>query len=456
MDIEEVVPMNKDASPIVIIGAGFAGLSAAIEAAKHHPVVVLEKMAAPGGNSIISDGGIAVPSTPQQKAAGIEDSPALMAEDILRAGGGYPDLVEKVTSEALEAFNFLKESGVEFSESVEKFGGHSVARCIAPKEALSGRIILKALEKRAVKMHIDLRRRAYASRLIKDNEGRVSAVEVTYHSNRTHRKDKARIHAENVIITTGGFGADAKLLSRLDASLEGVPTTNSPSASGDMLIEAERIGAELIDMDAIQLAPWTSPDEKGFGEGPSFGEYIAHPYGIAVDESGNRFVNERLDRKTVADAMLALSSPPVAIADKTAVQHSGKNLEKPLKKGIVKRCDTIEVLAEACNLPKSNLARTIGAYNAGVGKDGAPDAMPIDTPPFYAMRLKPKIHHTMGGIKIDVQARALGKEGALVPGLFAAGEAAGGVHGRNRLGGAAITDCIVMGRIAGGSATYQS
>jgi flavocytochrome c len=269
-----------------------------------------------------------------------------------------------------------------------------------------------------------------------------------------------------IILATGGFSSDVAFRIKYDSRLtKQMETTNKPFATAEGMIESMRIGADTVDMNAIQLGPWACPDEKGYGIGPMFSEYIVFQYGMIIDpEIGERFVNELADRKVLSDELLSIGHPCIGIADAGAVEYSGWDIGKALKRGIVLPFDSIEKLAEHYNMPEEALHKTIKTYNEGVtqGTDQAYSKPIIEgagvfaKPPFYAMRLWPKVHHTMGGLKITSDCEVLDTTGKVIEGLYAAGEVTGGVHGASRLGSLAISECLVFGRIAGRHAATKA
>ncbi len=449
---------------IIIIGSGFAGLAAAIEAAEAGASVqVLEKMMAPGGNSIISDGGIAAPGTSYQEAAGISDSPELMYQDMIAAGQGlnYPDLVKTVTEGAREAFLWSRDYlGVKYKNRVDIFGGHSVARCYTPED-VSGSALIKRQLVRLKELHVPIRLGIFVESLIQD-EGRVTGVRLIEgyrYSKPGHEIQQTLTAAKAVIVASGGFGSDVAFRQAQDPRLgSSMLSTNKPFATAEILKECIRIGANPIQLSHIQLGPWTSPDEIGFGAGPLFGDYVVLPYGLILDpETCNRFVNELTDRSLLAEAILRRKHPVIGITDEAGVHTAGWDLSRPLAKGVVKTYDTLDELAEAYGMDPSTSKAAVERFNcsieSGIDEDFQKpilkEAGPLNRPPFYAMRIWPKVHHTMGGVQIDTSARVIHRDQYPIPGLYAAGEVTGGVHGACRLGSCAITECLVMGRIAG-------
>lgn len=451
---------------VLVVGSGFAGLTAAITAREAgKSVIVIEKMINAGGNSIISDGGIAAPGTPLQKKRGIEDSETTMYDDMFRAGLGmnHPKLLKTVVSNAREAFEWTIDTlHVPYLDRVDIFGGHSVARCYTP-EGKTGGTILKRMLKKINDLRIDIYYSTSFRAILTDEHGRVTGGEVlTDYDYKTDTGIPSQIRTRSgIILASGGYGADVAFRSIQDPRLnETIQTTNKPFATAEVLKSALKIGAASVQLSHIQLGAWSSPDERGFGYGPLFADYILFQYGVILDpQTGKRFVNELGDRKQSADAILRLGHPCVGIADHEAVNHSGWDLSKALHKGVVKTFDSLEELAAQYGLDPEALQASIDRYNGFVlksldddfKKPIVEDASPIENPPYYAMRLWPKVHFTMGGLSINENAQVLDFDGKVIERLFAAGEVAGGVHGASRLGSCSITECIVFGRIAGKS-----
>ena len=460
------------ATDVAVVGTGFAGLAAAIEARSAGcRVTVLEKMRGYGGNSFISDGVIAAPGTALQRAAGIEDSPERMAQDMMRAGLGlnHPELVRTVARGAEAAFRWTAETmGVRYQDRVDQFGGHSVPRCYTPLRR-SGSAIIAPMLAKARELGVEIQNRTRLEGLICDDGGGIRGISVrrgyrypeaasgTVASLRTRRA---------VILAAGGFAGDVGFRSAQDPRLtEAIGSTCKAASTAEVLKAALLLGAMAVHLSWIQLGPWACPDEKMYGVGPDFASYIAYPYGILVDpETGCRMVNEMGDRKVRADAILATGHPCIAITDSRGLAGSGHGIDHCLKRGVVRGFDRLEDLAGHYGMVPADLAETVSRFNEqlGNGRDddfGKPilaGAGPIAHPPFYAMRAWPKVHHTMGGVRIDTDARVLDMDGRPMAGLYAAGEVAGGVHGACRLGSCAIPDCLVFGRIAGRNAAGGS
>ena len=454
-----------EVTDVIVVGSGFAGLSAAIEAKNGgKSVIVLEKMYAPGGNSIISDGGVAAPETRLQKRYNIEDSPENMYKDMLDAGLGLnnPDLLEVLTENARETFDWtIDYLGVEYIDKVDLFSGHTTPRCYLAKD-ISGRTIIKRQLEKIHELGIEVRLKSKFEEFILDEDKSVIGVKIRedYNYKASEEGIEKYIKAESgVVLATGGFSSDINFRSILDPRLtEEIDTTNKPFATAQGLKEALKIRAMPVQLSHIQLAPWTSPDEKGFGDGPEFAEYILFTSGIVVDnKTGQRFINELTDRKTFSDKILSIGYPCVGIADSKAVKESGWNIDKSLKKSVVKEFSTIDEFAGFYNIPLDSFEKSIYRYNEFVKNGEDPDfgkritgkAFEIIHPPYYGIRLWPKVHYTMGGIGINKEGEVLNYDGEVIKGLYAAGEVTGGIHGASRLANCAITDCLVFGRIVG-------
>jgi flavocytochrome c len=298
-----------------------------------------------------------------------------------------------------------------------------------------------------------------------DSEERISGVLVQdgykYPDTTTGISKCIKAH-KAVILATGGFANDIDLRTSQDPRLNyEVGSTNKYSTTGEALREAMRIGAMPVHLSWIQLGPWTSPDEKAYGFGPEFASYIAFPYGIMINpKTGNRFVNEMADRKIRSDAILQVGQPCIGIADEKGIKTSGRRIDHCLRKGVVKKFNQIDEIAEYYQIPVDSLKNTIAQYNDYVENNFDKDfskpipsnAQPLRYQPYFCIRLWPKVHHTMGGILINSKAQVLNLSLQPIKGFYAAGEVTGGIHGACRLGSCAIIDCLVFGRIAGSNA----
>jgi flavocytochrome c len=460
-----------DTADVVVIGSGFASLAAAIEAKNAGAkVMMIEKMPLAGGNSIINGGDFSAAGTKMQKAEGIEDSPELMLKDMLKAGL-YLNHVDKArivaeqSNDALEwCMNYL---GARFTK-IGFHGGHSVKRAHQTINASGSELVNKMLAK-VKELGMTVQTRTKVTRFVSNKEGRIVGLEVRkgYRFPEENTGKLAYIKAKRaVVLASGGFSRDLRLRMVHDPRLnDKFESTNQPGATGEALLAACLAGAMDVQMDWIQLGPWTSPDEKGFGYVPLFCERLVG-YGPMVNpKTGKRFFKESGNRKERADAIILIGDPVLILGDSYATpkQVFPNALEGGLKNGSIKKFDSLEDLAKNYSMPVAPFLEEVARWNSFVEnkKDADfdcmifPDAKPTATPPFYAARLWPKIHHCMGGLVADTKGQVIGFDFQPVKGLYAAGEVTGGVHGAVRLGGCAMADCVVFGRIAGKSAAAE-
>ncbi|MCF8068209.1 MAG: flavocytochrome c [Desulfobacterales bacterium] len=449
---------------VLVIGSGFAGLAAGIEAAEAGAVtVIIDKMPVPGGNSIINGGLVSAAGSPKQDKEKINDSPDLMYKDMLKAGLGlnHQALARVVTEKSNEAVQWtIKHLGAQYKDRNLHLGGHSVPRSYYTTNSSGSGIVRPQLNK-VKDLGIPLKLNCYLEQVYRDEDGRIKGVNVRegYKFLKEGSGQSISIKVRRgVVVAAGGFANDVIYRKIQDPKVDDkVQCTNHQGATAECLKELLRLHANPVQLSWIQLGPWSCPLEKGMGIGYIFAINAAFPYGIMVSpKTGKRFINELADRKIRADAIINTGEWAVGIADQEGVKRTAK-IDKMLERGIVKKFDTIEALAKEYKINVAEYKKTIFQYNSFVksGKDtewGKPfqsDCKPITTPPFYGMYLWPKAHHTMGGAQINTKAQVIDLNQNVIPGLYAAGEITGGVHGAVRLGSVAITDCLVFGRIAG-------
>ena len=455
---------------VIVIGSGFAGLAAAIEAKKAGAnVVVLEKMPTAGGNSIINGGILTATGCPQQKKAGIEDSFDLLEKDILVAGNYMNDKakVHLLAQSALSNFEWtVNELGVEYlPDAIGQEGGHSVPRYVTTKNGSGSGIVQKELDK-CKELGIPVRLRCYVQNIIRTEKG-VEGVRVREgyrFPNEGSGKEKTIRATKGVVLCYGGFSADVKFRMFQDPKLDGsLDTTNQPGATSELWRETMAIGCLQVQDDWIQCGPWTSPREKGMGIGWQFSQTAAAEYGLWVNSDGKRFVNELANRKVRADAIVAMGHPAVIYTTLKNAETAiiGKNMTKELydravKNGVIKVYPDLKAMADDLKIPFDALKKTNDTFNGYIKDQKDPDfncmmfknAVPNVEGPFLAVRLWPRVHHTMGGLEINDQAQVLDVRGNPIQCLYAAGEVTGGVHGMVRLGTVAVADCMIFGRIA--------
>lgn len=464
----------------LVIGTGFAGLGGALEAHQQgiKNVLVLDKMPTAGGNSIINGGAVAAAGTDMQKAAGIKDSPDLLFKDIMKAGGGlcHPELARHIADSSVENFYWLRDKiGVKF-QAVTYHGGHSVKRSHAVTSHRGDGFILPMLAK-CKEYGIPVRLRTYVEEIIEDDQGRVLGVKVRekYRFPRANSGSVKYIRSlKGVLLASGGFAQNVTMRMSHDPRLTAAFTsTNQPGATGEVIQEAQFLGANTVQMDWIQLGPWTSPDESGFGLCPLVTEPIVG-YGPMIDPAtARRFVMETGNRKVRADAIVAIGHPVIMFTNEKNVMNQVVNhnmtpamFEKVQASGVVHKFNTLKELAAFYKIDYDALMKETNKFSSYMKAMKDPefnckffkDGVPIEEGkgPFYGWRLWPRVHHCMGGLEINNKAQVLDARHNVIPGLYAAGEATGGVHGMVRLGTVAVADCIIFGRTAARSAkAYQ-
>ena len=492
---DESVDLTID-TDVVIIGAGGAGMTAALTASDAgKSVLVLESQPAVGGNSVKSTGGMNAAKTAYQdtntfdEAAGIEktlksaeayadneaitalaatvkeqweawqanpegyfDSTELFALDTLIGGKGLndPELVNTLVNNSAAAIDYLDSIGIHLN-NVAAFGGASVKRIHRPvneegKTVSVGAYTVPLLEAACQgRDNLALLTDVTATKLLTNEAGAVIGVEAEGKTG-----NKVTVNAKAVILATGGFGANLDMVVQYKPELEGFMTTNAAGIQGQGILMATEIGAATVDMEQIQIHPTVQADTASL-----ITEGLRGDGAILVNANGERFIDEVGTRDVVSAAEIAQpDSFSWLVVDQKMVDASSV-IQGYIKRGLMLQGDTYEALAGELGIPADAFAATMEKWNGYVAEKNDPDfgrtsfAQPLDTAPYYAVKVTAGIHHTLGGLKIESQTHVLNTEGQIIPGLFAAGEVTGGVHGGNRLGGNAVADFVVFGRIAG-------
>ena len=447
---------------VVVIGAGGAGFSAAITAKNAGSnVVLLEKMPAVGGNSLISGAEMNVAKNWVQPKLGInDDSPELHAQDTFKGGDGKGDMkvINVMTHEALDAAKWCRDYlGVRFEDdNLFFFGGHSRKRALIPVGHTGTEFIAK-FQAKADELGIPVITNMKAEELIKDKDGRVVGVKATMDGSEYTFNAKG-----GVVLATGGFGANPEMVKKYNPKIdERFKTTDAPGTTGEALYMAERAGAELVNMGYIQTYPICDPISGAI-------ELIADARfdgAIMLNQEGKRFVEELQRRDVLSEAILnqtgrycwVLWNDKIGSISNTVKAHANE-YEAFTKQGIMTTCDDLKCIADFTKIPFYQLRKTVKRVSDMAGKGNDKDfnhrsgLVDMQQGKYYVIKAVPSTHHTMGGVRINEKAEALTAEGKVIPGLWAAGEVTGVTHGTNRLGGNAYTDIIVFGRIAGEAA----
>ena len=447
---------------VVVIGAGGAGFSAAIEAKNAGAnVVLLEKMPAVGGNSLISGAEMNAAKNWVQPKLGInDDSPELHAEDTYKGGDmkGDMNVIKVMTHNALDAAKWCRDYlGVRFEDdNLFFFGGHSRKRALIPVGHTGTEFVTK-FQAKADELGIPVITNMKAEELIKDKSGRVVGVKATMNGASYTFNAKG-----GVVLATGGFGANPEMVKKYNPKIdERFKTTDAPGTTGEALYMAERAGAQLVNMGYIQTYPICDPISGVI-------ELIADARfdgAIMLNQEGKRFVEELQRRDVLSEAILkqtggycwVLWNDKIGSISNTVKEHPTE-YEAFTKQGIMATCDDLKCVADFTKIPFDSLKGTVNRVSSMTGKGNDKDfnhrsgLVDMTQGKYYVIKAVPSVHHTMGGVRINEKAQALTAEGKAIPGLWAAGEVTGVTHGTNRLGGNAYTDIIVFGRIAGKAA----
>ena len=485
---------------VVVVGAGGAGMTAAITAAgEGKSVVILESQSMVGGNSVRATGGMNAGKTVYQdenefgESAGVEkslktaaekyadnetitalaktvseqwaayqanptgyfDSVELMELDTMIGGKGIndPELVETLCANSADAIDWLDEHGITL-HNVSSFGGASVKRIHRPvnaegKTVSVGSYMIPLLqencEKAGVKMMLD----TTATEILTDANGAAVGVKATGASGET-----VTVNAKAVVLASGGFGANLDMVVKYKPELKGFMTTNAPGIQGQGIEMAQAIGAATVDMDQIQIHPTVEANTAAL-----ITEGLRGDGAVLINAEGKRFIDEVGTRDVVSAAEIAQTGSYSWLVVDQAMVDASSVIQGYIKKGYTVTGSTYEELGEAMGVDAAAFAETMEKWNGYVEAKNDPDfgrtsfANPLNTAPYYAVKVTAGVHHTMGGLKINANTEVLNEKGEVIPGLFAAGEVTGGVHGANRLGGNAVADFTVFGRIAGAAAS---
>ncbi|WP_054956764.1 flavocytochrome c [Paenibacillus dakarensis] len=438
----------KDQYDVIIVGAGGAGMTAALEAkANGMNPVIFEKMPVAGGNTLKSSSGMNASETKFQKEQGINDSNDSFYEETLAGGKNTNDkeMLRFFVDNSADAIEWLDSIGIRLN-NLTITGGMSEKRTHRPEDGSAvGQYLVNGLLKNVQEQEIPLFVNAKVTE-ITQKDGKVNGVKVVF-----NETDEKNITADAVVVTTGGYGSNMDMITDVRPDLEGSVTTNQEGSTGDGIKMIEALGGTTVDMDQIQVHP-TVQQEKSY----LIGEAVRGEGAILISKEGKRFTNELDTRDKVTAAINALPEKSATLIFDSGVKSRVKAVEQYEKMGFVISADTIEALAEKLDVPADNLKATLDTWNDHVkNKDDAEFGRTtgidndLSTAPYYAIKIAPGIHYTMGGVKINTNTEVLDKNGEPITGLFAAGEVTGGLHGQNRIGGNSVADIIIFGRQAG-------
>ena len=445
---------------IVVIGGGGAGMTAAISAAEEgKSVILLEKNSILGGNTARASSGMNAAETHYEEEQGVEDSVQSFIDDTMASGKNMndPELVKVLAENSSDAIDWLDSEGIELNGPLATMGGLSANRTHRPVDADGniipvGSYLVDKLSTRMDELGIEVHTNTAATEIIME-DGKAAGVKATGSSG-----NNVTIHADAVIVATGGFGGNMDKVTEYRPDLEGYISTNVTTASGDAIDFLGDLNADFVDLDQIQLHPTVVPTD-----GTLVGEALRGDGAILVNKEGHRFFNETGTRDEVSAAEIEQPTGNVWLIVNQDLYEGSAVISKLEKGGYLVNGETLDDLAKAMDFDadatealKETVETWSGYVASGVDEDFGREIGAVKTDlssgPYYAVNVGPGIHHCMGGVKINTSAEVIDTDGNPIEGLYACGEVTGGIHGANRLGGNAVADIVVYGRIAAESA----
>ncbi|NCB50389.1 MAG: FAD-dependent oxidoreductase [Clostridia bacterium] len=502
---------SNDSADVVVVGAGGSGLAAAISANQNGAsVIVIEKNGEVGGNTLVCGGIYNCPDEALQSKVTMTDSvkatiekalaeepvseehAALQAEvkaqwDEYAASGrtdlfdskewfalqtwingdkvGDLDLVKKLTYDAYEGYEWILSLGTTFIDEIGQGAGSLWQRTHTSTMKMGTGLISHYTQIIGESSDIKLYTDTTAEHLVQDDSGRVCGVICTDKNGNEFTVSASK----GVVLATGGFSANSEMVSEYNTSgkwndLSNVPTTNRTTVSqGDGINLALEVGASLTDMNQLQLLYLGNCQDAGLTKYPTR-VLSGTDQEIFVNINGERFVREDGRRDQICLAVLDqpeqmfyfIESADGDYTDvNTAISADGFTFQYLEEKGFIIIADTLAELAEKLGMDPDVLQNTVDEFNAcveaGVDEEFGRTlfSIKLENGPWVATPRQACVHHTMGGVTIDAECHVLDESGNIIPGLVAAGEITGGVHGANRLGGNAVVDTVVFGKQAG-------
>lgn len=434
---------------ILVIGSGGAGLASALQATElGAQVAIFEKMPRLGGNTTRASSGMNAAETEVQLQHHVVDRFEDFYVETLKGGGNRndPALLRYFTTHGALAINWLAQHKI-YLDDLTITGGMSRQRTHRPSSmAPVGGYLITGLLKTLAEKQVPIFAEAQVTALAGDATG-VTGVTVNLAG------QQRQITAGAVILATGGFGANAQLIAKYRPDLQAYQTTNQPGATGDGLALAQAVAAGTVDLDQIQIHPTVQQDTD---HAYLIGEAVRGEGAILVDQQGQRFVNELDTRKNVTAAIEALPEKSAYLIFDQSVFERVKALAFYQHIGLVESAADLSTLAAAIKVPTATLAATVATWNQNISAQKDPQwhrttglERSLIQAPFMAIHIAPAIHYTMGGLKINPQTQVQTEAGKIIPGLFAAGEVTGGLHGDNRIGGNSVAETVIFGRQAG-------
>ncbi|OON41388.1 flavocytochrome c [Izhakiella australiensis] len=440
---------------VVVVGSGGAGLAAAIQACDEGArVAIIEKMPTIGGNTIKASVGMNAAETRFQALKGIKDSKDLFYDETLKGGKfkNNPQLLREFVNLAPEAIEWLASHGIELND-ITITGGMSIDRTHRPADRSAvGGFLISGLVKNINTRNIEVLLETSVADILFEN-GAVTGVKVVDEYN-----DTRILNAKSVIVATGGFSANREMVVKYRPELDGFVTTNHKGATGSGIAMLQKIGADTVDMGEIQIHPTVEQTTSYL-----ISESIRGGGAMLVSQAGQRFFNEMETRDKVSAQIIALPEKSAWIIFDEQIRLNNKAADEYIGRGFVISAATPEELAAKINMDPTALQHTLERFNQFVEQQNDEDfgrktalRHPLNQGPYYAIRIAPGVHHTMGGVTINVDTSVLDSQKQIIPGAWAAGEVVGGIHGANRIGGNAVADIIIFGIKAGHNAAVHA
>ncbi|ORC35058.1 hypothetical protein B4O97_09985 [Marispirochaeta aestuarii] len=431
---------------VIVVGAGLAGLTSSISAAENGAeVLLLEKLAFPGGNTVLSTGIFYLGATSLQKELGIEDTPDAFYEEAMRVSGDKRDPMQTrmMADKGGEVFDWLVNHGVVFDDKVTPVMGSAFAR--AHQVTPSSSAMITALVESARELGVEIMFETPAAELLSDESGQVKGVRALDADGREHN-----FSAKSVVLAAGGFGADPDRLAEYTPEAEGVIYAGSPGTTGEMHAEALKLGAATIDLDVPWLTPTVEVNKKLL-----ITSLVLSKGAIIVDSQGERFTNETKPYTEVSMVLIEKGEPSYYEVFDSQVKESVYKVPEYIDMGMVIEAASIEELADKMGVPVENLTGTIDRFNQVIRGEKEDEfgrdiyVKELAKAPFYFIEVKPGTIMTPGGLKIDEKCQVVKEDGSVIPGLYATGETTGGYRAYGYRGGDSLTHAAVTGKVAG-------
>jgi len=496
---------------VIVVGGGGAGLAAAISASEQgSTVIVVEKCGAVGGDTLVCgaiynnpdpelqskvemsdavkqtiEAAISVEPVSEEHKALIDevkaewdaykasgrtdlfDSEAWFTLQTYNGGDNVAELplVKVLTTNAIAGYDWIRGLGMEFNDVIGQGAGSLWQRTHTSTKQMGTGFISTYVENIAKDDNVQILTSTTVTELIQDADGKVVGAKAQDVDGNTYTFNAKK----GVVLATGGFAANGEMVQANNTTgkwpdLSQMPTTNRYDCSqGEGITMAQAVGAQLTDMTQIQLLYLGNLKDGGLTKYPAR-VVNGTDQEMCVNKNGERFVREDGRRDEICLAILQqpdqmwyfIESADGDYTDvETAITADGFTFQQMEEEGYIYIADTIEELAEKLDMDPATLRATVDEFNKSV-ETGVDEkcgrtlfTTKLENGPFVATPRQPCVHHTMGGVKIDTECHVLDADGNIIPGLVAAGEVTGGIHGGNRLGGNAVVDTVVFGKLAG-------